>query len=48
MVYEAERLIERRFGRARARRRIIVTSSVGAVIFGIALTLAVVLLIRKI
>ncbi len=48
MVYEAERLINRRFGRLRARVLILIFSHVGSVILGSAITLAVVILIRKI
>ena len=48
MVYEAERLINRRFGRSRARWCILVASHIGATLLGVAITLAVVILIRKI
>ena len=48
MVYEAERLIDRRFGRLRTRIALFAVSYVGAALFGAALTLAVVILIRKI
>ena len=48
MVYEAERLIDRRFGRARTRRRLIAASYIGTALFGVAAALVAVLLIRKI
>ena len=48
MVYEAERLIDRRFGRSHVRRRLIVILGAGTVLLGIAIALLVVILIRKI
>ena len=48
MVYEAERLIDRRIGRIRTRIILFVISYVGVALLGAALTLAVVILIRKI
>ena len=48
MVYEAERLINRRFGRSFGRRWLIVASYIGAGLLGSAVTVAVAILIRKI
>ena len=48
MVYEAERLINRRFCRSVGRRCAIVASYLGAALLGSAITLAVAILIRKI
>ena len=48
MAWEAERLIDRRFGRGIRRWWVYLISHLGAALFGAALTLAVVILIRKI
>jgi hypothetical protein len=48
MAYEAERLINRHLSRFRARVILLIVSHVGAALIGSALTLAVVILIRKI
>ncbi len=48
MVYEAERLIDRRFGRSRVRRRLIAIVGAGTVLLSISITLLIVILIRKI
>ena len=48
MVYEAERLIDRRFGRLRSRVLVLIASHIGATLFGAAITLTIVILIRKI
>ncbi len=48
MVYEAERLINKRFGCTRKRWVLRIISHFAAALFGMGVTLAVVLLIRKI
>ncbi len=48
MAYEAERLIERRFGRTRARLWIKIISYLGAALFGAAVSLLVAILKRNI
>jgi len=48
MVYEAERLIDKRFGHFKKRWIVRVISHLFAALFGVGVTLLVVLLIRKI
>ena len=48
MVYEAERLIDKRFGRVRRRWIVRTVSYLFAALLGAGVTLLIVLLIRKI